>query len=444
VTATTRAPTASSDVVAFALGLRWRDIPPAVRTRLAWLLLDFAAVSVAGRPALAAQIAADYASEVCPGGAATALLDGRRLSVPGAAWANGVLANVLDYDDGHRLTKGHAGANVIPAALAAAEARDASLEDLLVAIAVGYEVAIRAGVHLHAREHEYHASGAWGAIGAAAAAGRHSGLGVSEMRHAIGVAEYHAPIAPVMRSVADPAMTKDATGWGAFLGSSSAELARAGYTALESIFLAGNGDPDLGQRWHLDDVYVKAYPCCRWTQPAIEGALEVRRHGSFAAEDIRGVTIRTFAAAEGLARGRPRNAEEAQYSLIWPVAMALVRGTFGVDEVLGAFDDAIVTVVAEGTTVAVDETMTEAFPDRRYAEVTVELADGAVLRSGIVEARGEPGDPGWETVVAEKVRRHLIATFETLELVDPPSAACRGRSLDELMTLLAYSAGRPT
>jgi 2-methylcitrate dehydratase PrpD len=124
--------------------------------------------------------------------------------------------------------------------------------------------------------------------------------------------------------------------------------------------------------------------------------------------------------------------------------MALVRGTFGVDEVLGAFDDAVVTVVAEGTTVAVDETMTEAFPDRRYAEVTVELGDGAVLRSRTVEARGEPGDPGWEMVIADKVRRHLIATFETLELVDPPSATCRGRSLDELMTLLAYSAGRPT
>ena len=44
------------------------------------------------------------------------------LGAVGAAWCNGVLANVLDYDDGHRLTKGHPGAVVIPAALAAAQA----------------------------------------------------------------------------------------------------------------------------------------------------------------------------------------------------------------------------------------------------------------------------------------------------------------------------------
>ena len=57
--------------------------------------------------------------------------DGRRLSASGAAWANGVLANVLDFDDGHRLTKGHPGAVVIPAALAAAQRADATADGAL-------------------------------------------------------------------------------------------------------------------------------------------------------------------------------------------------------------------------------------------------------------------------------------------------------------------------
>ncbi|MDX6568691.1 MAG: hypothetical protein QOH15_1269, partial [Gaiellales bacterium] len=134
----------ADQVTAFANDLRWEEVPEAVQRRIALLLLDSAAVIEAGRQAPAALIAADHASEAHGGDAATALLDGRRLSVPGAAWANGVLANVLDYDDGHRITKGHPGAIVIPAALAAAERVGASATEFLEAVLVGYEVAIRA------------------------------------------------------------------------------------------------------------------------------------------------------------------------------------------------------------------------------------------------------------------------------------------------------------
>ena len=166
-----------------------------------------------------------------PGDDAVALLDGRRTGAVGAAWANGVLANVLDLDDGHRLTKGHPGAVVIPAAMAAAQLTDADPEDLALAIIVGYEIAIRAGIALHERDPSYHASGAWGALGAAAAAGRLLELGELELEHALGLAEYHAPIAPIMRSVAEPEMTKDACAWGARLGVESTLLAARGFTS---------------------------------------------------------------------------------------------------------------------------------------------------------------------------------------------------------------------
>ena len=93
----------------------------------------------------AARIAADHAVAVYPGADATLLADGRRAGAVGAAFANGVLANVLDFDDGHRLTKGHPGAVVIPGALAVAQLVDATPTQLLEAVVVGYEVSIRAG-----------------------------------------------------------------------------------------------------------------------------------------------------------------------------------------------------------------------------------------------------------------------------------------------------------
>ena len=345
----------ASELADFALGLRWDDIPEHVRRRLAWLMLDHAAVVVAGRPAPAAAIAADYASAANGGDAATALLDGRRLSAPGAAWANGVLANVLDYDDGHRITKGHPGAMVIPAALAAAEATGADLRGLMEAIAVGYEIAIRAGVRQHGREADYHASGSWGSLGAAAAGGRLLGLDAEQLGHALGLAEYHAPIARIMRSVADPAMTKDACGWGAQLGISSAMLAERGYTALASSFLSEGPPLAFGERWQLMEAYVKPYPCCRWTQPGITAAVAVQNGSPLPAAEVEAVTIHTFAAAEPLSRRRPRTSEEMQYSLVWPVAVALVDGDFGVDGVLEEFASEDVAAVAGRTQVAVDE-----------------------------------------------------------------------------------------
>ncbi|MEJ7568075.1 MAG: MmgE/PrpD family protein [Gaiellaceae bacterium] len=297
--------------IAFIHDLTWNDVPEDVRERVRLLQRDIVAVSLAGRETPAARIAADHATEQHPGCAATALVDGRRLSATGAAWANGVLANALDFDDGHRLVKGHPGANVVPAALAVAEAAGATVEEYLTAVVVGYEVALRAGLLLHARSGEYHGSGAWGAVGAAAASARLLRLDADRTGHALGFAEYHAPLAPIMRSVAEPAMTKDACGWGAMLGVSSAHLAARGYTALECTLV---GD-DVGALWHLRDVYVKPFPCCRWSHPAIQAALELRLEHAFDSESGGGVGYaRSRRGGRSRGRGRERRRKRSTHS----------------------------------------------------------------------------------------------------------------------------------
>jgi 2-methylcitrate dehydratase PrpD len=429
----------ADQVTAFANDLRWDEVPATVQRHVALLLLDCAAVSEAGRAAPAALIAADHASEVHGGDAATALLDGRRLSVPGAAWANGVLANALDYDDGHRITKGHPGAMVIPAALATAESVGASTTQFLEAVLVGYEVAIRAGILLHEREAQYHASAAWGSLGVAVASARLLGLDPPELRHAVGIAEYHAPIALMPRAVADPAMTKDTCGWGGMLGTSAALLAGRGFTGLDSEFMLTASDLALGERWEVLELYLKHYPCCRWSQPGIDAALRLRPDPT----RIASVVVRTFAAADLLSRRRPTNTEELQYSLVWPIATALARGRFGVEEVLGGFDDPLVALIAERISVEVDPGLTSAFPARRLSELEIVSSDGTTVRSGVIEAEGEPHTAGWESVVAGKVLRFLdpdVALPLALELT-PPARPVSGRSRDELVRLLGFGLG---
>lgn len=389
--------------------LRWNDLPEPVRRRTDALVRDFTAVTCAGMATPTAAIAADYAVAQHGGNEATLLYDGRRVSATGAAWANGVLANSLDLDDGHRLVKGHPGAIVIPAALAIAETIAAPREEVLAAITVGYEVAVRAGIALHARDSDYHGSGAWGAIGAAAAGARLLRLDPAQVGHALGLAEYHAPMAPVMRSTADPAMTKDACGWGALAGTSSALLAAAGFTATHCLALDALADSSarLGEHWCVHDMYIKAFPCCRWSQPAIAAALEVRTAYEIDPRTIDRVTVRTFAAAAALSRRPPTTTEEAQYSLLWPVAAALVHGDFGVEHVLPpAFDDRLIHDLANLIEVEIDPVLDSAFPGVRRSAVTVETTDGRCYSSELTEAPGEPDDPQWADIISTKFARY--------------------------------------
>jgi len=427
------AATVDGELLAFVTGLQLRDLPGPIRERLGLLLRDMAAVCVAGRTAPAAALAAEHAATLHPSPDAALLHDGRRVGVTGAAFANGVLANVLDYDDGHRLTKGHPGAMVIPATLAVAQNLDSSVAEFLAAVAVGYEVAIRAGIALHERDPSYHASGSWGSVGVAAAASRLLGLDGHGLRAALGLAEYHAPIGHIMRSCADPQMTKDACAWGATVGVSSALLAARGFTGTRPEFLETPLD-DLGSRWRLAELYIKAYPCCRWSQGAIVAALDAAGGEALDPADVRQVRVRTFAAADGLAKTIPTSTEVAQYSLHWPVACALARGRFGVQEVLGSFDDPAIVAMFELITVIVDPELTDAFPARRLTAVEIELADGTMRSSGPVQAAGEPEDPGLDALVATKVRA-LVGLGDVAHGA-APERGMRDRAAPELLALL--------
>nr|MBA2361551.1 MmgE/PrpD family protein [Actinomycetota bacterium] len=99
--------------------------------------------------------------------------------------------------------------------------------------------------------------------------------------------------------------------------------------------------------------------------------------------------------------------EEAQYSLVWPVAAALAHGTFGVEQVLTpAFGDPAIRRLASLIEIHVDPILDADFPARRRSRVTLELTDGSLRSSPLAEAPGEPDDPAWELIVEEKVGRH--------------------------------------
>lgn len=280
------------------------------------------------------QILRNHAHRRTPGGgeAPRLLFDGRRVSAEHAALANAGTIDSMDGHDGHRLAKGHAGAAVLPAALAFLDGPETcggpdgrSTHDLVAAAGVGYEVALRAAIALHRSAKEYHSSGAWNSIGAAAVGARLLGLDGAATAHPLGIAEYSAPRGPMMRGVDHPTMVKDNSAWGAQAGVTAALLAAERFTGSPAELVAGPEWEGLGTRWLSLEQYFKPYPVCRWSHPAVQAVLSLLTDTAITVEKVELIEITTFEAATRLGTRQPQTTEEAQYSLPYAVAAALVH-----------------------------------------------------------------------------------------------------------------------
>jgi len=320
--------------------------------------------------------------------------------------------DAIDAHDGHRITKGHSGCTVVPATFAFADAIGANQLDgreLLTLLTIGYEVVTRAGIALHSTVPDYHTSGAWGAVGVAIVGARMLGLDRATAREAIGIAEYHGPRSQMMRVIDHPTMLKDGSGWGAMAGVSATYLAADGFTGAPAITVEADDVADLwsdlGSRWRIFEQYFKPHPVCRWAQPAVEAALQLCRAHSLASTDIASVEISTFHEARRLDTPLPTTTEQAQYSLPFPTAAAIVRGQLGVQEVTGdAFDDPEIRRLSTATAVTESDTFNAEFPARRFAQVSLVQTDGSVLISEPTEARGDPDAHLAEEEIVAKYR----------------------------------------
>src|SRR5690606_1833230 len=113
---------------------------------------------------------------------------------------------------------------------------------------------------------------------------------------------------------------------------------------------------DLGKVWRTEEQYFKAYPVCRWAQPAMEAAALLRRDHGFAYDEVEAVCVRTFREASCLATTTPQTTDAAQYSLPFPLAALLVRGRVGPDEIDGAaLRDPDIVRIAQATTLIDDQ-----------------------------------------------------------------------------------------
>ncbi|MEM7348294.1 MAG: MmgE/PrpD family protein, partial [Chloroflexota bacterium] len=376
-------------------------------------------VGIGGRQTELSQIIRDFAA-LAYGGQDTQLwFDGRPVSAPGAALANGMTIDSLDMHDGYRPVKGHAGAALVPALLATLSLNRAgpvSGQEFLITLVMGYEVALRAGLGLHNTVCDYHTSGAWNALGCAAMTARRMKLTAEQTRHALGIAEYHGPRSQMMRCIDHPTMLKDGSGWGAMAGVSAAMMAASGFTGAPAITVEADEVAeywnDLGDRWLTSDQYFKPYAVCYWAQPAIAGSLHLQHTHKVQLDEIKEIRVFAFHEATRLATRYPANTEQAQYSLPFPVAAALVHQKVEAAELgeAGRSDPQVRSII-ERITLIEDDTCNNHFPQDRLSRVEFEMQDGTVLDSGIQRSKWDVDQaPPSDEVILEKFR-HLAHSY---------------------------------
>jgi 2-methylcitrate dehydratase PrpD len=400
--------TATRLLAEFAESVAFGDLTEGALLRTREHLADTLGVGVAAAVEEPAMVLTAFLAELGPQERGATVLGARVRTTPwDAAWANGTLCHLLDFDD---YGFGHPGACVVPAALAAGEIARADGETLLLALAVGWEVFDR--ISRACRRHErvmrgrgIHPTSVYGAPAAAATAGKLLGLDAEQLTVALGLA-----------ASASGGIIEQFGTWGkgvqagnaARAGVTAALLAARGYggttTALEGEHgllnaFAGEGNYDLdlltaalGESWAIETpgFSLKPYPACGGTMRGIEAAIALRSSAAPDPWQIERVDVEASESIlDSLHVDRPTRGFEGKFSLRYCVACALADGDVTID----SFSDAslarpIVQQLLDRTVLTVRPGGYTPGPEVYRTPISVRLADGTTATEQVDLPRG--------------------------------------------------------
>lgn len=381
----------------YALDAKWDDFPEKVKTQVTMCGIDLMSALIIGSYGKQFEAGEKLANSMGLLGSIPIIGSENRYNLLGAAITMGHASNSFDIDDGYKMICGHPGTSFVAGTLAAALNQGISYREYLTSLTVCYELTIRWALAMQNHYSFLHSTGTYGAFGTAVGAGRILGFDERQLNNALSVADYHAPLTPVMRAVEYPSMNKDGVPFGALVGIMAVLETIYGTSGKTHILELNEYKAyldDLGEKYYIMDLYFKPYTCCRWAHQPIKACQELMHDYNFTGKDVKHVRINTFASAARLSKIIPHETDEAQYNISFPVASALVYGDVGFAQVREeALSNPEVLDMMKRLEFLVDANMEKEFPAKRLAWVEVELKDGSQYKSHVYEAAGEPDDP---------------------------------------------------
>lgn len=371
---------------------------------------------------------------------------GSNLSAPPAqaALALGTLGHAIDFDDYHPAGKIHPATIVIPAAVSLASAIGCTGQQLINAIALGFEVMIRTSLgtgSVAGMLNGYHMTGITGGVGAAAACASLMGLDAEATANAIGLGATQS--AGLMGFIHEGSDTKRIhAGHAAEVGIASAGMAAVGLTAAPHMLDMPHGGfmsahspesaparatADLGTRWHTAEVSFKRYSCCGSIHSSLEAVGHIVASSGLSPEDVDRITVlQSLAVLRQCGwEYQPTDATHAQMSMQYCVAVFLLDGDVLPeqfrDDRLAAPD---VLDLARRVHVVEDEEMNALYPAQFASRVVVE-AGGRTFEHMCPSPSGSVSNPMSAEQLESKFRK-LTARRLGQQQADQVIDAARG------------------
>ncbi len=415
----------------FASATRFSDITAEAIAATKRHILDCIGVGLAATVEPAGRIVLDVTRDQGGSPQARVLGSNLRTNAVGAAWANGSLSHLLDYDD---TGFSHPTACILPAALAVMEEAGASGADLVAAVCIGLEVFER--MSLSGRQHEpelrrrgFHPTSLYGCSAAAAAAGAIVKLNPKQMAVALGLSAANAG-----------GLTQHFGTWGK--GIHAGNAARAG---VSSVLLAKRdyfADPDgldgdygfysafhgpgnftldkvgekLGTHWSIVDpgLTVKRYPCCGGNLRALDAARAIIEEEKIKFDDAAKLEVDVHPDLLCTVRfHKPTEGFRGKFSIDYVLAAMLLDSRVDLD----SFSDEYCRQPRMRE--SLDKVQVNQHPEwgddatsRRRSPVTITMKDGRKFTKQVDKVRGSPGNPMTRDELLEKYRGCASRVFQ--------------------------------
>ena len=434
---------------------RYADLPPEAVQVVKRMGLDTLGVSLAAVTEPAGRIIVDYTREAAGSPEASVIGGCYRTSTADAAFANGVLANALDFDDTW-FPFGHPSCCVFPATMALGEKLQSSGKELIEAYLVGLEIwgKLRQGITDDGPS-GFATVGIFGVLGAAVAASKLLHLTAGETVVALGIAASQAGgLGKSTGTMTKPYHAGNSAGGGI----RAALLAQAGWTAdpeplegpmglLELAMGPGRFDPSrtidaLGNPFHVLEpgIGVKKYPTCYLNHRAIDALLKLVNRHDIRTHQVEQVTV-AVPNETWMNDPNPENGLRARLSLQHNLAEVLCRGNVTIE----SFDNDRVhsreiRALMARVVMKVDSSMASGYRQVRNP-LTLRLKDGRELTEQVDVPHGDWDDPLSEQEVLAKFRDNARRRLSGEECERTAQLMLHLDELDDNLEIMAISSG---
>ena len=326
----------------YAANLRYENIPPEVIERVKLMTLHTLGVSLAAKPVdlSAKAIECGLIMNGGEGGKATSWVGGHKLSAANAAFVNGTLADMLDWEDCS--WAGHPSAGTFPAAIAVAEELGANGKQYLESVVAGLEVYLRVAMSVQPPRDFNHNQGwgltSWQSFAAAVPAAKLLGLDADKINQAYGMTSIYTTISSNLSQATMSNAYHYEHGHCAISGVMAAYCAKLGidnlhggldvpYAFVEKLTTEPKRNwmsKDL-DKYFLMNILIKHWPANMWVQTPVEIVNELALKHNINPDEIEEILVdpptqfRMHYYKEGFS-----SLMEAQFSMPYVIAAILI------------------------------------------------------------------------------------------------------------------------